>query len=110
MFEVGFSELVLIMVIALLVLGPERLPKVARNIGLWVGKARSMARSVKTEIKREMAADELKRVLDKQAGSADPFEMIEKATMPAAAPTTSHDQAVPAPAKPDDSTAHDRQS
>ena len=109
MFEVGFSELVLIMVIALLVLGPERLPKVARSIGLWVGKARSMARTVKAEVKREMAADELQRVLDKQAGSADPFEIIEKVTQPTAAPTN-HDHAAAAPEKPSDSTTHDGQS
>ena len=109
MFEVGFSELVLIMVIALLVLGPERLPKVARSIGLWVGKARSMARTVKAEISREIAADELKRVLDKQAGSADPFEIIEKITTPAVAPTNP-DQSAPAQANPSDSTTHDRPS
>jgi len=109
MFEVGFSELVLIMVIALLVLGPERLPKVARSIGLWVGKARSMARTVKAEISREIAADELKRMLDKQVGSTDPFEIIEKVTMPSAV-STDHDQSTPVPEKTTDTTTHDRQS
>lgn len=108
MFEVGFSELVLIMVIALLVLGPERLPKVARSIGLWVGKARSMARNVTAEIKREIAADELQRVLDKHAGSTDPFEIIEKITQPdKPAVAANHEQ--PASVNPADSTAHDRQ-
>lgn len=109
MFEVGFSELVLIMVIALLVLGPERLPKVARNIGMWVGKARSMARNVKVEIKREMAADELKRVLDKHAASTDPFEIIEKVIAPTDTPAKP-DQSASQPEKTSDNTSHDRQS
>jgi sec-independent protein translocase protein TatB len=63
MFDIGFSELLLIGVVALLVLGPERLPKAARFAGLWVRKARAQWYSVKTEFEREMAADELTRSL-----------------------------------------------
>jgi sec-independent protein translocase protein TatB len=61
MFDIGFSELLLIAVVALLVLGPERLPEAARFTGLWVRKARAQWYSVKSEFEREMAADELKR-------------------------------------------------
>lgn len=112
MFEIGFWELVLIMVIALIVLGPERLPEVARTVGRWVGKARGMVRNVKSEIDRELAAEELQRVLKKQAASVDPFEMIEKAATPTSTPapttvTPVQEQSPPAPA---DSAAHDRQS
>ena len=61
MFDIGFSELLIIAVVALVVLGPERLPKAARYTGLWVRKARAQWYSVKAEFEREMAADELKR-------------------------------------------------
>lgn len=61
MFDIGFSELLVIAVVALLVLGPERLPKAARFAGLWVRKARAQWYSVKSEFEREMASDELKR-------------------------------------------------
>lgn len=61
MFDIGFSELLVIAVVALIVLGPERLPKAARFTGLWVRKARAQWYSVKAEFEREMAADELKR-------------------------------------------------
>lgn len=63
MFDVGFSELFIIAVVALLVLGPERLPKAARLAGLWVRKARAQWYSVKSELERELAAEELKRAL-----------------------------------------------
>jgi sec-independent protein translocase protein TatB len=63
MFDIGFSELLVIAVVALLVLGPERLPKAARFAGLWVRKARAQWYSVKSEFEREMAADEMKRSL-----------------------------------------------
>ena len=59
MFDVGFSEVVIIAIIALVILGPERLPKVARTIGFWVGKARRMVADVKTDIDREMRESEL---------------------------------------------------
>lgn len=61
MFDLGFSELLVIAVVALVVLGPERLPKAARFAGLWVRKARAQWYSVKSEFEREMAADDLKR-------------------------------------------------
>ena len=61
MFDVGFFELLVIGVVALVVLGPERLPKAARFAGLWVRKARAQWYSVKSEFEREMAAEDLKR-------------------------------------------------
>ena len=63
MFDIGFSEIFVIAVVALLVLGPERLPKAARFAGLWVRRARAQWYSVKTEFERELADDELKRSL-----------------------------------------------
>ena len=59
MFDVGFWELALIGAVALLIVGPERLPGVARNVGLWVGKARRMLRDVKDDISRELREQEI---------------------------------------------------
>lgn len=70
MFDIGFSEILLIAVVALLVLGPERLPKAARFTGLWVRRARSQWDSVKTEFEREMAAEDLKRSIDSARAQA----------------------------------------
>ncbi len=75
MFDVGFWELVLIAVVALVVIGPERLPKVARIAGMWVGRARRTLASVKSEIDRELKAEELKEILNKQARS-NPLETL----------------------------------
>lgn len=66
MFDAGFTEILLILVIALLVVGPERLPGVARKVGLWLGKARAYFNSVRSDIERELRADELKQILAKQ--------------------------------------------
>jgi sec-independent protein translocase protein TatB len=63
MFDIGFSELFLIAIVALVVLGPERLPKAARFAGLWVRRARAQWYSVKSELERELAAEELQRTL-----------------------------------------------
>lgn len=63
MFDIGFSELLVIAIVALIVLGPERLPKATRFAGLWVRRARAQWYSVKDELERELAADELKRSL-----------------------------------------------
>ena len=71
MFDVGFQELTLIGVIALIVVGPERLPKMARTLGLWMGKIRYYVRQVKDDIDREVRAQELKEMLDKPARELD---------------------------------------
>jgi Tat protein translocase TatB subunit len=54
MFEVGFTEIVLILGIALLVLGPERLPKLANQVGRWAGRARAMARQLRQQLDEEV--------------------------------------------------------
>jgi sec-independent protein translocase protein TatB len=64
MFEVGFSEIALIALVALIVLGPERLPGVARTVGALVRRARSSWQNVKGEIERELAAEDVKRSID----------------------------------------------
>ncbi len=61
MFDIGFWELGLISVVALLVVGPERLPGLARTLGLWLGKGRRMLSSIKDEIDREVRIDEIKK-------------------------------------------------
>lgn len=63
MFDIGFSELFVIALVALLVLGPERLPKAARLAGLWLRRARAQWYSVKSELENELADDELKHSL-----------------------------------------------
>lgn len=75
MFDVGFWELVMIGVVALVVVGPERLPRMARVAGLWLGRARRVLGSVKAEIDRELKADELREILRKQAAS-NPLDTI----------------------------------
>lgn len=62
MFDVGFWELAIIALIALLILGPERLPRAARTLGHWVGKARRTLAEVKRDIDRELDAAELKEI------------------------------------------------
>lgn len=64
MFDLGFSELFLIGIVALIVLGPERLPKAARTVGALLRRARSSYMSLKSDIERELAADELKRSMN----------------------------------------------
>lgn len=61
MFDIGFSELILIGVVALIVIGPERLPKVARTAGHLFGRFQRYVNSVKSDISREMELDELRK-------------------------------------------------
>ncbi|SFD57228.1 sec-independent protein translocase protein TatB [Thiohalospira halophila DSM 15071] len=66
MFDLGFWELLLIGTIALLVIGPERLPEVARTVGGWVGKLRRYVSSVRSDIDRELRTEELRKMMESQ--------------------------------------------
>ncbi len=78
MFEIGFSELVLLFVVALIVVGPERLPGLARTLGRWVAKARRMAAEVKGEIEREMQVEDLKQAMRQPEGIAEIKQLAER--------------------------------
>ncbi len=78
MFDFGFWEIILILLVALIVVGPERLPGLARTAGLWIGKAKRMVTDVKAEIDQELAAEELKKVLDQQNAMNDVYDIIEE--------------------------------
>jgi len=66
MFDIGFWELFLILILALLIVGPERLPKAARTAGYWFGKARRYVEGVKEEVASEFDVTELKRMIHNQ--------------------------------------------
>jgi sec-independent protein translocase protein TatB len=68
MFEIGFSELVMVALVSLLVIGPERLPKAARLAGFWLGKTRAMIASVKSEIQMELRAEEMRQLFKDETG------------------------------------------
>lgn len=85
MFDIGFSELLLIMLVTLVVVGPERLPRLARTAGLYIGRLRRAVESVKADVQRELAAEDLKRTLQKQAESAGLHEIIEEGQQAATA-------------------------
>ncbi|MBO2930349.1 Sec-independent protein translocase protein TatB, partial [Metapseudomonas otitidis] len=63
MFGISFGELLLIGLVALLVLGPERLPGAARTAGLWIGRLKRSFNAIKQEVEREIGADEIRRQL-----------------------------------------------
>lgn len=68
MFDIGFIELVLIGVVGLVVIGPERLPGVASKLGRWVGRTRQFISTVKGDIDREMRQEEIRQALSRDAG------------------------------------------
>jgi sec-independent protein translocase protein TatB len=82
MFEVGFTELLLIFAIALIVLGPQKLPKLAQQVGRWVGRARAMARQFKDQLEEEAHNLETKVNIDPGIDTS-----MEPRTGPAPAPT-----------------------
>jgi sec-independent protein translocase protein TatB len=100
MFDVSFPELMVIAVVALLVLGPERLPVALRTLGLWLGRMRRSFLAIKTEVEREIGMDEVRRQLHNES-IMDDLKRIEREVrapiMPAATPT-------PEAAPPDESS------
>ena len=113
MLDVGFSEILLTSAIALVVLGPERLPKVARQVGNWMGRARAMARQLSEQLEREVNADELLKAQSKTksltsvptptpVAAAPPVTDPAPATADAAeAPPTAIDAIPPVPREPE---------
>lgn len=81
MFDVGFSELLMVGLISLLVIGPERLPKVARIAGFWLGKARSTVANVKAEIQHELHMEEMRQLMDQQHSIADQLHQVADETL-----------------------------
>ena len=74
MFEIGFSELCMIGLVSLLVIGPERLPKVARVVGFWLGKARAISANLKAEISHELQVEEMKQLMEQQKAQLQAVE------------------------------------
>ena len=74
MFDVGFSELIVIGVVALVVIGPERLPKVARTVGVLAGRLQRYVSQVKADINREMDMAELGKVKQEFESAARSFQ------------------------------------
>ncbi len=75
MFDIGFSELMVIAVVALIVIGPEKLPKVARTVGHLFGRMQRYVNDVKSDISREMALDDLRKL---QSSMQDTVQSIEQ--------------------------------
>jgi sec-independent protein translocase protein TatB len=74
MFDIGFTELLLIGVVALIVIGPERLPRVARTLGHLAGRMQRYVSDVKADINREMELDELRKMRDSVQEAASSME------------------------------------
>lgn len=108
MFDIGFMEMALIGVVALVVIGPERLPGVARTVGRWIGSARRFMSSVQADINMEVGkADELKRLLEEQTNIQSMHEILEQTPVdaderkPVPRATSSSKQAPSEEAKPE---------
>jgi sec-independent protein translocase protein TatB len=75
MFDIGFWEVILLFIIGLVVVGPERLPSLARTAALWINKARRMVSDVRDEVEKELRVDEIKRAI-KQEGTLDEMKQL----------------------------------
>ena len=98
MFEVGFTELLLIFAIALIVLGPQRLPKLAQQVGRWVGRARAMARQFREQLEEEAHNLESKVNIDPGIDTS----LTPKPAPAATTPATDTPAAAPPPAEPEE--------
>ncbi len=81
MFDIGFSELLVIGVVALIVIGPEKLPRVARTLGHLAGRLQRYVTDVKADINREMELEDLRKMRDSLQQTASSFESSVKSEM-----------------------------
>ncbi len=77
MFDIGFWELVVVGIVALVVLGPERLPVVARQVGRWIGRMRGFVNEVKGDIDRELTLRDIRQAIERDAGLDEIKKIIE---------------------------------
>ncbi len=80
MFDIGFSELLVIGLVALIVIGPERLPKVARTAGQWLGKLNRYVSQVKQDIDRDIKLEELRKMQQEMRDTAQKYEILANQT------------------------------
>ena len=112
MFDIGFSELLVILVVALIVIGPERLPKVARTLGHLFGRMQRYVNDVKADITREMELEELRKLQSTVEDAArsiqgsvnqeisetrGEFDKIAEAANPTPGPAPDYPETQPAP-------------
>lgn len=98
MFGISFSELMLVGLVALLVLGPERLPGAARTAGLWVGRLKRSFNAIKQEVEREIGADEIRRQLHNEhilSLEQEARKILNPSHQPEPAPTSTVEPASP---------------
>ena len=112
MFDIGFSEILVIFILALIVLGPEKLPRVVREVGRWVGRARAMARQFQEQLEEEVDADRNRTIRPepvRPVGGAPPAESVASdplsglGTIPEAAATASDER----PSEPVSNATHE---
>ncbi len=95
MFDIGFTELLLVGLVALVVLGPERLPGAVRTAGLWAGRLKRSFNNIKAEVEREIGADEIRRQLHNER-ILDLEREMKQSIMPPASATSSPAASTPA--------------
>ena len=115
MFDIGFTELLLVGIVALVVLGPDRLPGAVRTAGLWIGRIKRSFSAIKAEVEREIGADEIRRQLHNEQILELEREMNaikQSLSAPLSSPTEPSPAAAPAPTEPaattDSSTRQDK--
>jgi sec-independent protein translocase protein TatB len=105
MFGIDFSEILVIFFVALAVLGPQKLPKLAQTVGRWVGRARSMARQFREQLEQE--AEQLERAADLKAHMKPPSRPAPVPPAPVV-DTSTGVAVVPAPSSPPVEESHER--
>jgi sec-independent protein translocase protein TatB len=87
MFDIGFSEILVIFILALIVLGPEKLPRVVREVGRWVGRARAMARQFQEQLEEEVDVDRNRTIRPEPVRPVGGVPAVEPAQAPEAVKT-----------------------